>query len=185
MGQGFGWMLIGLGVLHLLAGLLIPGIWYGLIGMFLMNAARGSYKQVLIREALQGETVREFMNPQPISVPSGTDLLHWVDDYVYRYHLKTFPVASNGQLEGVISTRALSRFPRTEWVLHTVGEAMDNLEPACISPEADAVKALSQMMSTGSSRLLVAEGDHLVGIISLKDLLRFLDLKMELQEMES
>jgi hypothetical protein len=37
------------------------------------------------------------------------------------------------------------------------------------------------MRLTGSSRLLVAEGDRLVGILSLKDLLSFLHLKIELE----
>jgi CBS domain-containing protein len=37
------------------------------------------------------------------------------------------------------------------------------------------------MQRSGSSRLLVTEGDRLVGIVSLKDLLRFLDLKLELE----
>ena len=40
------------------------------------------------------------------------------------------------------------------------------------------------MQSTGSSRLLVTEGDRLVGILSLKDLLHFLQLKMELEGTE-
>jgi CBS domain-containing protein len=39
---------------------------------------------------------------------------------------------------------------------------------------------LGQMQRTGSSRLLVTEGDQLVGIVSLKDLMRFLNLKLEL-----
>jgi CBS domain-containing protein len=38
------------------------------------------------------------------------------------------------------------------------------------------------MQRTGSSRLLVTDGDRLVGILSLKDLLRFLDLKLELED---
>ena len=37
------------------------------------------------------------------------------------------------------------------------------------------------MQRTGSSRLLVTDGDQLIGIVSLKDLLRFLSLKMELE----
>jgi CBS domain-containing protein len=37
------------------------------------------------------------------------------------------------------------------------------------------------MQHTGSSRLMVIDGDRLVGIVSLRDLLRFLDLKLELQ----
>jgi signal-transduction protein with cAMP-binding, CBS, and nucleotidyltransferase domain len=37
------------------------------------------------------------------------------------------------------------------------------------------------MQRTRSSRLLVTEGNRLVGIVSLKDLLRFLNLKLELE----
>jgi CBS domain-containing protein len=37
------------------------------------------------------------------------------------------------------------------------------------------------MQHTGSSRLLVTDADRLVGILSLKDLLRFLNLKIELE----
>jgi len=49
-----------------------------------------------------------------------------------------------------------------------------------IAPD-DALKALAQMRSTGLSRLLVVEGERLVGIVSLKDLLRFIHLKLELE----
>ena len=34
---------------------------------------------------------------------------------------------------------------------------------------------------TGASRLMVVEGDRLLGILTLKDLLRFFALKMELE----
>ena len=43
------------------------------------------------------------------------------------------------------------------------------------------MEALGKMQRTGSSRLLVTEGDRLLGIVSLKDLLRFLNLKLELE----
>ena len=43
------------------------------------------------------------------------------------------------------------------------------------------LQALAKMQRTGSSRLLVTDGERLVGIISLKDLLRFLNLKLELE----
>src|SRR5205085_4918606 len=65
-GQTFAWLLIGLGVWQLFNGNWLGGIWSGLIGMFLNNAARGSYEQVVVRQTLQGEPVRRFMNREPI-----------------------------------------------------------------------------------------------------------------------
>ena len=58
------------------------------------------------------------------------------------------------------------------------------MDQVSIPPGADALQALGQMQQTGSSRLLVTEGDQLVGIVSLKDLLRFLDLKLQLERPE-
>jgi Zn-dependent protease len=186
-GQAFAWFLIGVGILNLFAGgeYFINGIWFILIGLFLSNAARGSYQQVLVRQILRGEPVSRFMTRAPVIVPPMLDLRSWVEDYVYRYHRKMFPVASDGRIEGVIGTQALARFPREEWGKHTVAEAMrQDVEAFRIAPNADALEALGKMQRTGSSRLLVTEGDQLVGIISLKDLLRFLNLKIELENTE-
>jgi Zn-dependent protease/CBS domain-containing protein len=182
LGQGFAWFLIVVGVLCLFhPETLLTGIWLGLIGMFLNSAAQASYQQVLIRQALKGEPVRRFMNPQPIVVPPTLDLRSWVEDYVYRYHRKMFPVATDGHLLGIIRTKRLAEIPREERSHHQVSEVMEqDLRPIIVSPDTDALDALSQMQQTGSSRLLVMEGDRLVGIVSLKDLLSFLNLKMEL-----
>jgi Zn-dependent protease/CBS domain-containing protein len=192
LGQGFAWLLILWGIGEVFAGFLdsqagfnLSGLWLVLIGLFLRGAAQGGYQQVLVRELLQGEPIRRFMNTEPIVVPPSLDLQRWVDDYVYRHHRKAFPVASNGHLEGVISTRELARYPRAEWGRHTVGELMRNdLAAVTIRPEADALEALQQMQRTGTSRLLVTDHDRLVGIVSLKDLLCFLDLKLNLERVE-
>jgi hypothetical protein len=44
------------------------------------------------------------------------------------------------------------------------------------------MKALSIMTRTGASRLLVATGNRLVGILALKDMLEFLSLRVETEE---
>ena len=181
-GQSFAWLLISLGGLLFFTGHIFQGIWLVLIGLFLNTAARSGYEQVLMRQMLRGKPVSRFMTGEPIVVPPGSDLRNWVENYVYRYHRKMFPVVSNDHLEGAISTQALARYPREEWDQHTVAEAMEkDVETISISPDADALDALGKMQHTGSSRLLVMDGDRLVGIVSLKDLLSFLNLKLELE----
>jgi Zn-dependent protease/CBS domain-containing protein len=182
LGQAFAWLLIAWGVLQFFMGNWLGGIWMVLIGMFLSGAARSGYQQVLVRQALQGEPVRRFMNADPIAVSPSLDLRHWVEDFVYRYHRKTFPVVADGHLKGFIDTSALGQVPRPEWARHTVGDVMrHDVESITIAPDADALQALGKMRQTGSSRLLAVEGDSLVGLISLKDLLSFLHLKIELE----
>jgi Zn-dependent protease/CBS domain-containing protein len=180
LGRAFAWVLIAVGMLQFLDGHLFQGVWLTVIGVFLNHAARASYEQVLLRQALLGEPVSRFMTPSPIVVPPSTDLRHWVEDYVYRFHRKAFPVTSNGHVEGVISTPELARFPHGEWERHTVAEVMRrDVEALSIPPDGDALDALARMQRTGSNRLLVTDHDHLVGVVSLKDLLDFLDLKVQ------
>jgi len=49
-----------------------------------------------------------------------------------------------------------------------------------VHPETDAIKALSIINQSGNSRLLVMRDDTLVGVISLKDLMDFLSLRIAL-----
>jgi Zn-dependent protease/CBS domain-containing protein len=183
LGRGFAGLLIALGVVCFLSGQVFAGVWLGLIGLFLSDAARGSYEQVLVRQLLRGEPVSRFMTADPVAVPPALDLRSWVEDYVYRHHRKAFPVVAGGRLEGLITTAALADYPREDWPLHTVAEAMQrDLGAVSVPPDADALAALGKMQSTGLSRLLVVDGGRLVGIVSLKDLLRFLHLKLELED---
>lgn len=182
-GRGFAWFLIFTGLMQMFSHNWVGGIWSVLIGMFLDSAAKGSYQQVIVRQALRGEPVRHFMNTEPVVVSPSTDVARWVEDFVYRFHHRAFPVAENGHLEGLITTRALTDIPRDRWSALTVGELMTRDTRAdSISAHADALDALTQMRRQGTSRLLVTDDDKLVGIVSLKDLLSFLDLKLELAE---
>jgi hypothetical protein len=181
VGRAFGTLFIAWGVLNFFAGNWLGGIWIGMIGMFLNSAAEASYQQVVAQQALRGRPVLSLMCTEPITVPPFVDLQQWVEDYVLRYHHKAFPVASNGHLEGLIDTRALANVTRDAWNHHTVAEVMrQDLRHITISPQTDALEALTKMQRNGSSRLLVTEGDRLIGIITLTDFLRFLSLKDEL-----
>jgi CBS domain-containing protein len=43
------------------------------------------------------------------------------------------------------------------------------------------MKALARMSRNNLSRLLVVQGDRLEGVVTLKDMLKFLSLKMDLE----
>lgn len=185
IGSGFGIALIFLAVLQILNGNFISGMWWFLIGMFLRGAAQMSYQRLLTRQTLEGEPIRRFMNANPVTVPPSITLEQLIEDYVYKHHYKMFPVVDGDRLVGFITTKDIKEIPREEWRRKTVGEIVTRCSPQnTIDPETDAVKALSLMNQRGLSRLMVTEGEHLVGIVSLKDLLGFLSLKVELEEGE-
>ena len=136
-----------------------------------------------MRYVLRGEPVRAFMKSEPVTVPAGISIEDLIEDFVYKYHFKMFPVIENGSLSGCITTRAIKEIPRDEWSRHTVGEKAepcsgDNI----IDADTDAIDALRTMQRTDRSRLMVLDGGKLAGVISLKDMLRFLSLRLELEQ---
>jgi len=184
IGSGFALLLMLFGVFQFFfTQNLIGGIWSFLIGVFLNGAARTSYRQVLIRKTLEGEQVRRFMRVDPLTVPPSASVRQLVEDYIYKYHFKMFPVTEGSdKLIGCVTTKQLDEVPREEWDHRTVRDLATRCSPEnTIEPQADAIKALSLMARTGSSRLIVIEGNRMVGVITLKDMLKFLSLKLELE----
>lgn len=183
IGSAFGVVLIALGLYRaLFGGDLIGGLWSFMIGVFLRNAAQMSYRQVIIRRALEGEPVARFMITNPITVSRAIPITDLVRDYIYTHHFKMFPVVEDGRLLGCVSTRRIKQLPQSEWDRQSVGSIVEPCSPDnTISPDADAMHALAKMNKSGASRLMVVSDDQLVGILALKDLLKFLALKVELE----
>jgi Zn-dependent protease len=183
IGGVFGLVLIGLGVLSLFTGNFIGGLWWFVLGMFLRGAAQMSYQQVLVRRALEGEPVWKFMQSEPHSVERHISVGDLVEDHIYRFHHKMFPVTDQGRLVGCVSTQDVKQLPREEWERHTVGEVSRRCgEENTIRPGSDAMEALSKMQRHNQSRLMVVEDGELRGVITLRDLMKLMALKVELEE---
>jgi Zn-dependent protease len=183
IGSGFGLVLVFLGVVQFFGGNFVGGMWWFFIGMFLRRAAGASYQQLLVRKALEGEPVSRFMKRDPVTVPPSATVEEIVENYIYRHQFKMFPVVDGSdRLLGCVTMKQVKGIPREEWLRRTAGDLAAVCSPEnAVTPETDAMEALSLMNRTGSSRLMVLEGDRLAGVISLKDLLKFLELKVELE----
>lgn len=181
-GSAFGSLLIFLGFLEVMAGFFIGGMWLALIGLFLRGAAQGSYAQLLTQQVLTGTTVAQFMTPNPVSVPPETSIKSFVEDYIYRYHHEQFPVIRGDEILGCAGTREVRQAPREAWPSRTVGEITtpcSNINT--VEADTDAMRALALMTQTGNSRLLVTAQGRLVGVLTLRDLLGFIAIKLELE----
>lgn len=184
-GSGFGLVLIILGVLSIFSGNFVGGMWWFLIGMFLIGAARGSYIQLQTRRAFEGETVARFMTESPVTVSPELSIAQLVDDYIYTYGHDMFPVLASEQLLGSITIHDIKALPREKWANTQIGEIMTPRSDAnTIGPREDALKALSLMQRGGRSRLMVADGTRLIGIVVLKDMLKLMSLKLDLEALD-
>ncbi|UCG35115.1 MAG: site-2 protease family protein [Candidatus Omnitrophota bacterium] len=182
IGSGFGLGMMFLGIMFIIRGGFIGGIWWFLLGMFLSNAAQMTYQRLLMRRGFEGEPVEYFMKTDIVTVSPSISVAEFVEEYIYKYHYRMFPVVEGKKLIGYVSTREVKEIPRQDWGQRRV---TDILKPRSsentFKPNTDAMKALSIMSRTGNSRFMVAKDDEILGIITLKDLLRFFSLKLDLE----
>jgi len=182
VGSLFGLILMLSGVFQVITGNFMVGVWWFVMGLFLRGAASASYYQVVARTTLSGEPIRRFMTSNPATVSADLPLDVLVEEHIYRSLHDMYPVMKNSHPVGCISSKQVAGISRDRWSRLTAGDlavpcSVDNT----VSVETDALVALSIMNRTGNSRLLVMEGDRLVGIVTLKDLLKLLALKLDLE----
>ncbi|MFA9476903.1 site-2 protease family protein [Phycisphaerales bacterium AB-hyl4] len=184
IGSGFGIALMILAVLRLIMGDILGAVWWFLIGMFLRAAAQMSYQRLLARRALEGETLERFMKQNPVTLNVDVPIDRVVDDFLYRYNYKMFPVVEDGdRVVGCITINQIKALPREKWEQTRVSDVYEPCDDTnTIQLDKDPLDALTAMSQTQRSRLIVLEGDRLVGIVSLKDLMDFLSMKIELEE---
>ncbi|HUZ75387.1 MAG TPA: site-2 protease family protein [Stellaceae bacterium] len=181
-GDLFGIFLIVVGVFDVIRGDFVGGMWQFLIGLFLRGAAAAGYRESMVRRVLAGIPVQRLMTANPTVVSREISVADFIEDYVYRYHHRVFPVVEAGRLIGTVGTEQAAALERGRWSTTPVGTIMVACGPTdVIAPEAEATVALERMRRAGKARLHVVSDDRLVGILSLRDLLELLDLKLQLE----
>lgn len=177
-----GFVLIGVGVASLITGQFLVGLWWIIGGFYVRSASLLTYQKIFIREALRGEPVRSFMKSSPVTVPRAISVQEFVDEYVYKFHHKLYPVLEQERLVGCITTAQVRGLPREEWERQTVGSLAEECSAEnTIDPDEDALDALARMSRKQRSRLIVARNGELAGVVTLKDLMAFLTVRMELE----
>lgn len=158
------------------------GLWIILIALFLRQAADTSYRQLLLREALQGVTLTSVMTADAVTAPPDITLSQLIDGYLLRYHFTTYPVMSDGRLVGLITIRSIKAVPREKWSTTLVSQAMLPITSATsLSPDSDIPTALAKMEAAGQSRLpVVSAAGELVGIVSRRDITGYLQIRTDL-----
>lgn len=93
------------------------------------------------------------------------------------------PIVEEGnRLRGCVTMKQVKDIPSEEWQSKTareiaIGCSLEN----SIDLQTDAMEALALMTRNASSRLMATEDNRLAGTISLKDMMKFFELKVELE----
>jgi Zn-dependent protease/CBS domain-containing protein len=181
-GSGIAFGLMALGIWQIFAGALIGGLWLVFIGMFLRGAARASYQSVLVEQVLGGAHVRDVMVRDPVVVPGELTVRDAIDEHFVRHGFGGFPVGHDGEIEGLVSLRQLRDCPPADRSRRTVREIMRPAGAAVsVAASAPLGDALRRMGEADVGRLLVTDGGRIVGLVTRTGIMRFIQLKADLE----
>jgi Zn-dependent protease/CBS domain-containing protein len=157
----------------------IPGgLWLMLIGWFLYTAAQASYQQSTLQESLSGVRVRDIMVSDLITVRPSLSLEEIVNGYFLRYGYGGFPVVEEGKYLGMITLKEIKDVPKNAFEDTRVKEVyLAHKKQWEISPEEDAMKALERMVTEDTGRLIVKEGETIVGLITRNGIAKYVQIK--------
>lgn len=177
---GSGLIAVGL-VLVLFTGDL-GGLWYAAIGWFLSQAAAAHGQQAVVRKLFEGMTARDVMSPRLVTIAENTTLQEAVDDYFLRYDHAAFPVNDDdGETQGILTLRSVRQVPRDEWPVRQAWAVMTRLGDACaVDADTPMDEALKLLTESEDQRVLVTEGGRVVGIITPRDVARWVQRSEEL-----
>jgi len=177
VGQGIAYVFIAGGITLMIFARAswFSGLWFILIGWFLHDAARASYKQVLLRDALIGITARQVTDYGCPLIPPDMNL----GDVVQRYILPTgrscLLVTRGRELEGMVTLQHIKKIPRARWPVTSVKDIMTPAGKLKVAhADQDVLSVLQDMEGESANHIPVTEGGSVVGVIDREELIRFL-----------
>jgi Zn-dependent protease len=178
-GRIVGFVMIALGVLQLVTGRGLGGIWLALIGWFVVSAATAEEQQARLSGRLAGTTVSEVMAAQPTVVDGNLTVEDFIAQVALMHRFSTYPLVDPyGRLTGLVTLNRVRAVPpqlRATTRLHEI--ACPPTEVPTARPEEPLVGLLERMQGCADGRAVVVdETGRVVGVLSASDVARALQL---------
>jgi Zn-dependent protease/CBS domain-containing protein len=163
-GRGVGWTAMMAG--FYLSLWTFSGLWLILIGWFLIVTAGLEAGQARLRARLDGITIGRIMTPAPFTVSGSMTAAEFLREMLPRHRHSVYPLVDDGVVRGVVTAERI----RGQDADAAIGSVVEQAERT--SAEATLTDLLPRL---ARERLLVFDGERLVGIVTPRDLTRTLE----------
>jgi Zn-dependent protease len=173
-------LLMAAGVISALGGGVGHGLWWVILGWFILSMASAHRREAEAKQLLSGARVRDLMTPDPVTAPADMSVEDFVETVLARHPHDLIPIISGEAVIGGAGFREAKAAARESWAstpLSIIATPITQIPSADQSLEIEA--ALERMQRAGASRLIVTDGDRLAGILTLKDLASHLRFRSE------
>lgn len=175
VGRGFGTLLVIGGILLLVNGNTFDGIYLAFLGWLLGSQARNVALQSAFTQRLEGVTVADLMDTDPVTIPADTPLLAAYEDYFLRYGYEWFAVVdADGRYVGRAEREAVRLASDREG---TVREVLSQPDDAVIETETLEGLLRSEPLRTLHALVAVDAEGRLRGVVTDEQVARALRTK--------
>jgi Zn-dependent protease len=179
LGRLFGQVMIAGGLILVIVVGAFGGVWLAFIGWFVLMAAEAEQSMAEVRTALGGLRVADVMVTDPVVVDPELPLDRFIDDVFFRHRHTAYPVvAADGTVLGIVSFRDVADVDRAQWPRLRIRDRMRPLDRVVVLDAGmDLSEALSELADSDLGRALVVSDGRLVGLLSITDASRVLEVR--------
>jgi Zn-dependent protease/CBS domain-containing protein len=172
----FGRFLVAGGVVLVLLTGALGGLWFALIGWFLLNAAAGE-GMLAADPAHPGPRVADVMVTDLVEVRPGMPVQQFLDDVVATHRHLVYPVVGLDGPVGLVSFRDALHLRHDQRISTRVEQIMVPLARVLVlDGDRPLIEAVGELMAAPLRRALVVTGDDRISLLSPTDALRSLEL---------
>ena len=172
------YVFFGFGILTILSGSFVSGLWIILIGWFLQNGAQSYMYQYDIMKTLSNIRLGELMKTNIISVPENITVNTIIKNYFNIYMKSSFPVTKlNYEIVGIVTLKSCLNVPEPQRDTILVKDVMSpKSKMKLLNVNDTAEKALSAMVKETQDKIFVCnDNDIIEGVISKTDIIEAMD----------
>lgn len=177
-GQALAYGMIGLGIaLALVWQDTFSGIWLAVLGWFLASAARSAVVSTTFTERIDGITVADIMDREPVTIPAETPALRAQDEWFLRYRWDWFPVIDGaGTFLGLLRADRVDDAVRSGRPMLPAADLLDDDAATWRVRAEDPLEALLNRAELRQLGALMAVDEHgrLRGVVTIEQVQRAL-----------
>jgi Zn-dependent protease len=178
IGQGFAALLVGYGIYLLAGGDATSRLWLAVLGYLLWQSARGAVVQSAVTSRLEGVTVADIMDADPVTLPADLSVQQAYEDFFLRY--QGWPwfavVEADGRFAGIAHRAAVESAARGSEATPVRELAADSGEVRDDAP-LEALLGSEPLRRLGALMAVDADG-RLRGVVTLEQVSRALQARL-------
>jgi len=178
VGQGFAVLLMGFGLFLSFNGSAFDGLWLAVLGYLLWQSARGAVLQSAVTSRLEGVTVADIMDADPVTLPADLPVQQAYEEFFLRY--QGWPwfavVEADGHFAGIAHRAAVESAAHQAEPIPVRELAADSAEVRDDAP-LEALLGSEALRRLGALMAVDADG-RLRGVVTLEQVSRALQARL-------